>query len=104
MESKYKQRLYDLADQVEQDQQARDKFSQDPSRAIRDFAKELPEPLRTDVWIYRMVVVALGGAVLIAVVGAVLLAANELAIPEILLALGSAAIGALAGLLAPKPE
>jgi hypothetical protein len=50
-----------------------------------------------------MVVGALGLVVLLAILGAILLAVNGKTIPEVLTALGSAAGGALAGLLAPSP-
>ena len=61
-------------------------------------------PLTWDVWIYRMVVLALGLTVLLALIGAVVLAILGKTTPEILIALGSAAVGALAGLLAPSPS
>jgi hypothetical protein len=60
-------------------------------------------PLESDTWIYRAVVVFLGSALVIASVGAVFLAAKSIEAPEVLIALGSAAVGALAGLLAPSP-
>jgi hypothetical protein len=56
-----------------------------------------------DIWIYRIVVVVLGLTVMASVVGAIALTLNELDTPELLVALGSAAIGGLAGLLAPSP-
>jgi hypothetical protein len=71
--------------------------------------KELPTPaLVADKWIYRIVVGSLGIVVLIAVIGAIYLSARTpegtaIKIPDVLTALGSAAIGALAGLLAPSP-
>jgi hypothetical protein len=71
----------------------------DPAGAIAGLA----EPLQTDVWIYRIVVGALALAILGAVGGAILLAMNGRTIPELLLAIGSGAVGALAGLLAPSP-
>jgi hypothetical protein len=46
---------------------------------------------------------ALALAILGAVGGAVLLATNGRAIPEVLLAIGSGDVGALAGLLATSP-
>lgn len=73
---------------------------EDPAGAIAGLAA----PLQTDVWIYRIVVGALALAVLGAVVGAVLLAMNGRDIPQVLLGIGSAAVGALAGLLAPSPN
>lgn len=50
-----------------------------------------------------MVIGALGLAVLLAVIGAIILAIAGKPIPELLTALGSAAVGALARLLAPSP-
>lgn len=66
---------------------------------------EKENPLQTDKWIYRGVVFFLGMTVLSAVIGAIYLSAHtsETTPPEILTALGSAAVGALAGLLAPSP-
>jgi len=78
----------------------------DPKKALEQVTSGTP--LQTDVWIYRIVVLALGLTVLMAVGGAIYLAASAgngqtVAIPEILVAIGSAAVGALAGLLAPAP-
>ncbi len=61
-------------------------------------------PLATDPWVYRMVVIFLGLTVLGTVAGGFTLQLKSgAAIPEGLIALGSAAVGALAGLLAPAP-
>lgn len=56
-----------------------------------------------DVWLYRIVVIALGLSALASLIGAILLATQDRNPPELLVALGSAAIGGLAGLLAPSP-
>jgi len=56
-----------------------------------------------DVWIFRLVVLSLGLCMLASLVGAIVLAAKGTDTPEILVALGSAAVGGLAGLLAPSP-
>jgi hypothetical protein len=56
-----------------------------------------------DVWIYRIVVGALGLTILIAMCGTLYLANTEKGVPQALVAIGSAAVGALAGLLAPSP-
>lgn len=61
-----------------------------------------------DPFSYRAVVVILGAVVLIVVLGGVVLAFKSsggasLALPDAVVAMGSAAIGALAGLLAPSP-
>ena len=66
---------------------------------VQDLATEIDR----DRWVYRVVVVSLGLAILIAAVGAVVLQYNGHDSPAILVAIGSGAIGALAGLLAPAP-
>src|SRR4029453_18923037 len=65
-------------------------------------------PLSTDVWIYRAVVVILGVTVLGIVFGGLVLvsvgnADPNMKLPVSIVAIGSAAVGALAGLLAPSP-
>ena len=56
-----------------------------------------------DIWLYRMVVAVLVLTVVASVIGAIGLALSGQSIPEIIIALGSAVIGGLAGLLAPSP-
>lgn len=56
-----------------------------------------------DIWIYRLVVIVLGLTVIVSVIGTIALTLTGLSTPELLVALGSAAIGGLAGLLAPSP-
>lgn len=56
-----------------------------------------------DKWLYRMVVGVLGLTVVAALIGTLALAMNGQSAPEVVVALGSAAIGGLAGLLAPSP-
>ncbi len=55
--------------------------------------------------IYYIVVSALSAVALVAIVGTLYLAATgtDAQLPETITALGAAAIGALAGLLAPSP-
>jgi hypothetical protein len=60
-------------------------------------------PLQSDVWIYRVVVGALGFVAITAIVGGLVLAAYGKTTPEGVIALGSTALGAIAGLLAPSP-
>ena len=69
-----------------------------------DSPQYLPEPVRQDVWIYRIVVGALASIALATVLGGIALAATGTELPSAVVALGSAAIGALAGLLAPSPS
>jgi len=56
-----------------------------------------------DPWIYRIVVLILGLVALASLVGAIMLTIQDRSTPELLIALGSAAMGGLAGLLAPSP-
>ena|SRR4028119_1183417 len=96
-----------LAAAVANDPDLRREISENPAAAL---ARVAANPLDTDVWTYRIVVIALGSVVLSAVIGSIIInlspplpngAYRET--PQILLALGSAAVGALAGLLAPSP-
>jgi hypothetical protein len=67
--------------------------------------KATPSPLQWDPWIYRLVVAFLGLTVLSTVVGGlIIMATSGASVSEGIIALGSAAVGALAGLLAPSPE
>jgi len=66
-------------------------------------AVERRAPLENDVWIYRMVVGVLGAVLIIATLGGVVIAMVGRQVPEMVVALGSAAAGALAGLLVPSP-
>jgi hypothetical protein len=82
---------------------------QEARTAIETTINDAKNPLAFDVWIYRAVVVILGAAVLCTVVGGIALVFAghgdpKMAIPEAIVAIGSAAVGALAGLLAPSPR
>ena len=66
--------------------------------------RAMPNPLATDRWIYRLVVMFLGLSLLATVGGGIFATVTTgTSMPEGLVALGSAAVGALAGLLAPSP-
>jgi hypothetical protein len=84
-----------------------------PKDTLRKLAEEItrdlpPPAFVTDRWTYRIVVLALGIVCIAAIGGSIYLSAIASAgsvpnIPDVLTALGAAAIGALAGLLAPSP-
>jgi uncharacterized integral membrane protein len=64
-------------------------------------------PLQYDLWIYRAVVAVLGITVIAKVFGGIYLATKadtNIKLPDAIVAIGSAAVGALAGLLAPSPK
>jgi len=102
-----------LVNRVVNSQELTDKVKENPQVELTKIADQIirempPPPLDSDPWIYRIVVLALGSTILIVVVGAVTLATThtgtgDVKIPEVLTAIGSAAVGALAGLLAPSP-
>jgi hypothetical protein len=91
--------LEQLARRAAEDPDLRRELGERPAETLA----RLAEPLRSDAWVYRLVVGALGLAALLAVGGTVLLAFSGKAVPEALVAIASAAVGALAGLLAPSP-
>ena len=86
-----------------------ERLKEDPVKEIQELVdkviKDIPTspPLDTDVWIYRIVAGSLGSVMLIVVIGAIYLSGIKAQTPDILTAIGSAAVGALAGLLAPSP-
>jgi len=103
--------LAELEDSIEKSSDAG--FTPEVKRKFSEKVKETKEkirtPLDTDKWIYRSVVGFLGLAILGCLAFTFLLSGKaidpgtEVKIPEIFLAIGSAAVGALAGLLAPSP-
>jgi hypothetical protein len=81
-------------------------FKADPIAAVQQFQLN---PLSFDKWIYRIIVITLGLAILSIIIGVIVLIASgkitdDKGVPTIMTAIGSAAIGALAGLLAPPPR
>lgn len=96
----------DFKMQLESDPDMQEQFREDPQKAIRQIQQQ--NPLQTDDWIYRIVVLSLGLTVILIIIGVFLLMYNGGMsgdkVPTIYTAIGSAAIGALAGLLAPSPR
>jgi hypothetical protein len=93
------QYVSDLANKVANDPALAEQLKSNPA----DTLATLAAPLQSDRAIYRIVVASLGAAVVLAMVGAVVLTFVGKSVPDVLTALGSAAVGALAGLLAPSP-
>jgi hypothetical protein len=90
----------DLAELVRDDPALAREIQSRPAEALA----ELAAPLEHDVWIYRIVVGALSFVAIFSIVGAIIVAVgtNDTQVPDAVVALGSAAVGALAGLLAPQ--
>ncbi len=74
-----------------------------PELLSKEILDALAQVATTDNWLFRMIIGALGLVAILAMVGAIILAMGAKPIPDVITALGSAAIGALAGLLAPSP-
>lgn len=98
------QSLEGLASRVSTDSELANAIKNDPVGTLSGIAAEA-SALTTDKWTYRIVVLSLGFAVLIGLIGLIVLSLkNVQSIPDGLVAIGSAAVGALAGLLAPSPK
>lgn len=65
-------------------------------------ATRVPSALDQDVWIYRIGTTALGLVVLGSLIAASILSYLGKSLPEVVVALGSAAVGGLAGLLSRR--
>jgi len=92
------QSVRDLAARVAQDPKLAEEIKEDPAGTLARAAAPIP-----DTTVYKIIVSALGLAVLVALVGSIILVLRDKTNLEVLTALGSAAVGALAGLLAPSP-
>ena len=90
----------ELAERVSQDPQLAEEIKRDPVDTIR----RMGSPLKTDRLIYRIVVSTLGLTMLTTVIGATWLAVNGKDVPDVLVGIGTGALGSLAGLLAPSPS
>lgn len=84
---------------IREDPELARKIQSNPVETI----SELAAPLERDVWIYRIVVAALSLVAVLSIVGAIIVAVgtSDAQVPDAVVALGSAAVGAMAGLLAP---
>jgi uncharacterized membrane protein len=96
--------LLELNNLIQNNDAIEKEFKENPKEAIQKYSQAIPNTL-----IYQIVVSSLGLVVVIitlGIVGRVTFGTpvKDADIPNILTALGSAAIGALAGLLAPSPS
>jgi hypothetical protein len=83
---------------------ARTRLEKSKRRRQRPPAGSADSTYQSDILIYRMVVIILGIAMLLAAVGALVeMFLPQNSPPQFLIALGSGALGALGGLLAPSP-
>lgn len=85
-----------IATRISRDPELAERLRMDPERALN----ELSEQVADDVWAKRVVVVALSVVALVATAGGLGLSLMNRAVPQLLMALGSMALGALITLLA----
>ncbi len=107
METKQIKSFDEFKSQLVSNHDLQTQFKANPLEAVKQF--EQLNPLQTDKWIYRIIVIALGVTILAIIIGVLVLMGtgqitDDQGVPTILTAIGSAAIGALAGLLAPSPK
>jgi hypothetical protein len=98
--------LNDFKSTLSSDPDLQNAFKNNPVEAGNTIQES---PLLTDKWIYRIVVGTLGISILLIIIGVVILMGTKIftddkSIPTILTAIGSGAMGALSGLLAPSPK
>jgi hypothetical protein len=89
------------------DPAALNKLKTDPIPVLKEAAARAedvttPEYFK-DRLVYRIAVIVLGSLALIAAIGSIVLVFAGKTTPEVLVALGSAGVGALVGLFAPSP-
>ncbi len=105
MEDKqYKVSLGKVKQKLEDEPQTIQGCKDNPHEEIVKIIDDVGKPLDNDVWIYRIVVAALSLTLVCCVIGAICLQASGHKSPELLTGLGTGALGALAGLLAPSPS
>ncbi|MEY4484405.1 MAG: hypothetical protein RL693_1857 [Verrucomicrobiota bacterium] len=86
-----------------------DLTEQKRDQLMNSFRKYYQPPLESDRWIYRIVVGSLGLSIILTITFSFFIYYKDSGnadpkIPDLFLAIGSAAVGALAGLLAPSPS
>ncbi len=83
------------------------KTDPDPLAVLNEAASQVEERYKSlnDKYLYRVAISVLGALAIIAALGSIVLAfTTQQPTPEVLVSLGSAAVGALVGLFAPAPN
>jgi len=86
---------------------ALDRLKTDPIPVLKAAAAKAEDATTPEYFkdrtIYRIAVIVLGSLAIIAALGSIILVVIDKTTPEVLVALGSAGVGALVGLFAPSP-
>ena len=81
------------------------KTESDPLSVIQEAVNTVEQgSWTTDKWLFRAAVSVLGALAIITAIGAIALVSFDKETPEVLVSIGSAAVGALVGLFAPTPN
>ena len=83
------------------------KLKEDPIEGLKELKNEAKKQAPAyvgDKGFYKIAIIVLGLLALITAFGSIILVFNGIDTPEVLVALGSAAVGALVGLFAPSPN
>lgn len=99
--------IEDLQEALKNNADLQEKFRSNPVEVIKNV--EIRNPKETDYWIYRIIVIMLGLAIIAIIAGLILLSFWSEGEPDsqlvtIFATISSGAIGALAGLLSPSPR
>jgi len=97
-----------MVNMFEEDDKLLERLKIDPMPVLKETVKKAEEKAKgpiyfEDILLYRIAIIVLGLLALIAAVGSLILVFDSKTTPEVLVALGSAAVGALVGLFAPSP-
>jgi hypothetical protein len=89
------------------DPAALDRLKTDPIPMLKEAAARAEDATTPEYFkdrlVYRIAVIVLGSLAVIAAIGSIILVVIDKTTPEVLVALGSAGVGALVGLFAPSP-
>jgi hypothetical protein len=101
--------MVDVLDEIEKNDKLKEEFKTNKESAVKKaynvVRSKKQNPLTYDIWLYRTVVFSLGVTLFCTIIGAIIITLiGKGDVPQILIAVGSAAVGALAGLLAPPPK
>ena len=95
-----------LVEKIKQDPDLQNNIKADPLGTLEAVSNEIlqiPPVYFKDKWLYRIAVGTLAFVVISIVVGAFVIAGMEKNVPEIIVAIGSAATGGIVALFAPSP-
>lgn len=96
-----------MVDMLTEDSALMSRLKKDPVPVLKEVQKRAEATTMPayfyDKWLYRIALGVLSILAIASAIGSIVLVLNGFETPEVLVALGSAAVGALVGLFAPSP-